>query len=342
MEDGTRIAWSMHGAGYPLVRVGTFMTHLLHDWDSPVWRHWLQDLGARFTYVRYDERGCGLSARNPPEFSVNAWLEDLRAVVDAAGFDRVALLGLSHAAALAVEFAALYPDRVSHVVCLGGYAAGGSVPDRPPESVEVSRVFADAVRVFWDNPDEMLRRSWSMTLVPDGGPEAVAAIEELMRRSTSGAVAATIFELRDQMDVRRLARQVECPVLVAHAERDRMVPFERALELAASLPNASLLPLDSGNHLLLNEPAWNRFVSEVARFVGASLSHVHDGLTPSLSEREYEVLTLVAEGFSNQDIGERLAVSSRTVERHLSNIYRKLGLAGRTARAAAASRLHSL
>lgn len=342
MEDGTRIAWSMHGAGYPLVRVGTFMTHLLYDWESPVWSHWLRDLGARFTYVRYDERGCGLSTRNPPEFSVDAWLGDLRGVVDASGFDRVALLGLSHAAALAMEFAALHPDRVSHIICLGGYAAGGSVPDRPPESVELSRVFAEAVRVFWDNPDEMLRRSWSMTLVPGGGPEDVAAIEKLMRRSASGDVAATIFELRDRMDARQLASQVESPVLVAHAERDRMVPFERGLELAALLPDASLLPLDSSNHLLLDEPAWNRFVSEAARFIGARPSHAYDGPTPSLSEREHEVLTLVAEGLSNQVIGERLAVSSRTVERHLSNIYRKLGLSGRTARAAAASRLHSL
>ncbi|MFP4554550.1 MAG: helix-turn-helix transcriptional regulator [Actinomycetota bacterium] len=199
------------------------------------------------------------------------------------------------------------------------------------------------MRVFWDDPDEMLRRSWSMTLVPDGGPEDVAAIEELMRRSVSGDVAATIFEVRDRMDVRQLASQVESPVLVAHAERDRMVPFERGLELAALLPNASLLPLDSSNHLLLDEPAWNQFVSETVRFVGASPSHVHDGgPAPSLSEREYEVLALVAEGLSNQGIGERLAVSSRTVERHLSNIYRKLGLSGRTARAAAASRFHSL
>jgi pimeloyl-ACP methyl ester carboxylesterase/DNA-binding CsgD family transcriptional regulator len=342
VDDGTRIAWSMQGAGYPLVRVGTFMTHLLHDWESPVWRHWLRDLGTRFTYVRYDERGCGLSTRNPPELSVDAWLGDLEEVIGASGFDRVALLGLSHAAALAVEFAALHPDRVSHVICLGGYATGGSVPDRPANSLELSRVFAEAVRVFWDNPDEMLRRSWSMTLVPDGGPEDVAAIEELMCRSASGDMAATIFELRDRMDVRPLAARVESPVLVAHAERDRMVPFERGMELAALLPNASLLPLDSSNHLLLEEPAWDRFVAETARFVGATFSHADAGLAPSLTEREYEVLALVAEGFSNRDIGEHLLVSTRTVDRHLSNIYRKLGLSGRTARAAAASRLHSL
>ncbi len=114
------------------------------------------------------------------------------------------------------------------------------------------------------------------------------------------------------------------------------------LELAALLPDASLLPLDSSNHVLLDEPAWRRFVSEAVRFVGASPSESPSAPTPLLSEREYEVLSLAAEGLSNQSIGERLAVSRRTGERHLSNVYRKLGLSGRTARAAAASRLHSL
>lgn len=340
-DDGTRIAWSMHGSGYPLVRVGTVMTHLLLDWESSVWRHWLDDLGARFTYIRYDERGCGLSSRDPEELSVDAWLGDLHGVIESTGLDRVALMGMSHAAALAIAYAARHPDRVSHIVSLGGYAAGGSAAGRPADQVEGSRVFEETMRVFWEDPDLFFQRAWSLSLIPGGSPHDVVGMEDLMRRSSTGEVAARIFAVRDGMDVRDLAPSVETPTLVAHARRDHVVLFDNALELAGLLPNASLLALDSENHLLLREPAWDRFVSELSRFIDVVPTIAADPSTP-LTDRERSVLRLVAEGLSNDAIAEQLALSTRTVERHLTNTYRKLGVFGRSARAAAAARFRDL
>lgn len=339
-SDGVRIAWSVHGSGYPLVRVGTFMTHLTWDWDSPVWGHWNRDLAKRFSYVRYDERGCGASSRNPPEISVEAWLADLHGVIEASGFERVALFGTSQGAALAIEYAHGHPDRVSHVVSLGGYAVGGMAPGSPPDVVERSEVFMDALRVFWEDPDDFFRAVWAYQLLPDAPPEVVAAMEDLMYRSSSGEMAARIFSVRDTMDVRSICSEVQVPTLVAHAREDKMVPFDNGVELASLLPNASLLTLESGNHLPMPGHEWDRFVDAVQNFIDPQGEQADSAIT--LSAREREVLRLVAAGSSNEDIADALAMSIRTVERHLTNIYRRLGLSGRTARAAAAAQFHNL
>ena len=122
--DGARLAYAMHGRGPPLVRVATWLTHLELDWESPVWRHWLDRLGERHTVLRYDERGCGLSDAAVGELSVETWVGDLEAVVDAAGLERFALLGVSQGAAIAVAYAARHPEKVSDLVLYGGYARG--------------------------------------------------------------------------------------------------------------------------------------------------------------------------------------------------------------------------
>src|SRR5205814_2172535 len=120
--DGARLAYDLHGSGSPLVRVATWLTHLELDWESPVWRHWLERLGERNTIVRYDERGCGLSDANVENLSVDTWVGDLEAVVDAVGLERFALLGVSQGGAIATAYAARHPERVSELVLYGGYA----------------------------------------------------------------------------------------------------------------------------------------------------------------------------------------------------------------------------
>ena len=113
-DDGVQLAYGVHGGGPPLVKAANWMTHLDHDWRSPVWRHWLSALGERRTMIRYDERGCGLSDRDVGEdaFTLDRWVRDLETVVDAAGLDQFALLGLSQGAALGIEYMARNPGRV--------------------------------------------------------------------------------------------------------------------------------------------------------------------------------------------------------------------------------------
>ena len=350
-RDGVRIAWSQHGDGPPLVRVGTWLTHLQHDWESVVWRHWLTELGDRFTFVRYDDRGCGLSDRDVPGLGVEAWVADLDAVVDASGFARVALFGMSQGAAIAVAYAARHPDRVSHLVCLGGYPRGGALRERTREEREEDEALTTLARIGWGRADPTFRRIFTGALIPGGTDAQMRWFDELQRQSTSGAMASRLMRARSRIDVSRLAGNVAVPTLILHARDDAMVEFERGRELATLIPGAQFVPLEGRNHLLLaDEPAWPRFLEALDAFfrqatvganrpaqVAAALPAA--GPTIGLSEREVEVLRLVAAGGSNAEIAKALSISVRTVERHLTNLYAKMGLLGRSARAAAAARL---
>ena len=93
-----RLAYAVAGEGPPLVRAANWMTHLGYDIESPVWRHWVRDMSLRHTFIRYDERGCGLSDWDAAEFTFDDWVADLESVVEALGLERFPLLGVSQGA----------------------------------------------------------------------------------------------------------------------------------------------------------------------------------------------------------------------------------------------------
>jgi pimeloyl-ACP methyl ester carboxylesterase len=331
--DGVRLAYSMHGRGPPLVRVATWLTHLELDWESPVWRHWLDRLGERHTVVRYDERGCGLSDAEVGEPSVETWVGDLEAVVDAAGLERFALLGVSQGAAIAVAYAARHPERISDLVLYGGYARGR----RRRGQREQEEALVAAIRAGWTAEDPAFRHVFSMLFLPHGTPAQMAWYDELLRTTTSADAAVRLFKARGAVDVAVTAPRVGARTLVIHARGDRVVPVEEGRLLATLIPDARLVVLDSVNHILLaDEPAWEQFVSALGDFLGPPGFPAPSTPTAELSSRELEVLELVAAGLANEAIAERLSLSVRTVERHLSNVYAKLRLSGKAARAAAA------
>src|SRR5690606_8913794 len=112
------------GEGPPLVKAANWLTHLQHEWQSPVWRHWLRELSRTHTLVRYDERGCGLSDREIEDLSFEAWVRDLETVVDALGLERFPLLGISQGGPVSVAYAVRHPERVSHLILYGSYDVG--------------------------------------------------------------------------------------------------------------------------------------------------------------------------------------------------------------------------
>jgi pimeloyl-ACP methyl ester carboxylesterase/DNA-binding CsgD family transcriptional regulator len=338
-RDGISLAYAVHGHGPPLVRVATWLTHLDHDWESPIWRHWLDTLGRRHTVVRYDERGCGLSDSDVGDLSLESWVGDLEAVVDAAGLDRFALLGVSQGAAIAVDYAVAHPERVTDLVLYGGFARGRRFRGQAEEECALT----SAIRAGWTKDDPTFRRLFSMLFIPEGTPAQMAWYEELLRTSTTAETAVRLFEARGELDVREQAPDVRARTLVVHARDDRVVPVEEGRLLAALIPDARLILLESSNHILLaDEPAWGYFVSELEAFLGTTPALAAPTAAPDLSAREFEVLELVAAGLPNDAIAARLFVSVRTVERHLSNVYAKLGVSGKAARAAAAARFSRL
>jgi pimeloyl-ACP methyl ester carboxylesterase/DNA-binding CsgD family transcriptional regulator len=335
--DGVRLAYATHGKGPPLIKAANWLTHLEFDWESPVWRHWLEQLGRSHTLVRYDERGCGLSDWEVEDLSLEAWVSDLEAVVDAAGLDRFALLGISQGGAIALAYAVRRPERVTHLVLYGAYARGRLKRDPSSHAREEAEMMLSLIHVGWGSPNPAFRHVFSEIFVPGGTPEQMQWFDELARTSTSPEMAERLERAFYQVEVTALLTEVAVPTLGAHGRDDAMIPFAEGRLLATSIPGARFLPLESKNHVLLaDEPAWPVFLAGVREFLGSKLAS--DGEISELSPREIDVLELVAAGRSNEEIAERLYLSVRTVERHLTNIYAKLRLSGKAARAAAAAR----
>jgi pimeloyl-ACP methyl ester carboxylesterase/DNA-binding CsgD family transcriptional regulator len=337
--DGVGLAYAIEGEGPPLVKAANWLTHLDYDRQSPVWRHWVRELSRGRRLIRYDERGCGLSDRQLEATpTLDTYVGDLAAVVDAARLDRFALLGVSGGGPTAVEYAARNPERVTQLILYGSYTRGRY--RRSAEEAEQSRLFIELMRVGWGGAVPAFRNVFTSTYIPSAGEQQKRWYDEMQQASSTGEVAAVLWRSRTDIDISDTARRITQPALVLHARHDRAVPYEEGRRLASLLPNARFVSLESDNHILQEgEPAWELFLSSVRAFLA------HDGHAPTapadlseLSEREREVLQLVAAGMSNVQIGERLFLSTRTVERHLSNIYAKLRLSGKSARAAAAAR----
>ncbi|NEA53383.1 alpha/beta fold hydrolase [Streptomyces sp. SID13666] len=338
--DGVRLAYATHGQGPPLVIDACWLSHLQFDWQSPVWRHFLKDLGALFTVIRFDERGYGLSDWEIEDYSLEARVADLEAVVEAAGLDRFALVGMSQGGPVAITYTAGRPDRVTRLILSGTWASAA----RTPEDVELLETLVSMIRVGWARPDSLFRRVFTNMLIPGASEEQMRWVDALQRMSTSTENAAALCAERQKVDVNDLLPAVAAPTLVLHSRDDAMAGFDEARIIASSIPGARLVPLESRNHILLaDEPAWHVFLQEVAAFAEpdreAVPATVSPAPLPNLTEREFEVLRLAAAGLDNSGIAGSLALSVRTVERHLSNAYLKLGVSGRAGRTAAVADL---
>lgn len=338
--DGVRIAYAVTGQdrGRPLLRVATWLTHLTFDRD--VYQHWLQELGADRPYVRYDMRGCGLSDRDVADLSLDAKVADLEAVIDAIGPEPVDLLGLSGGGPVAIAYAHRHPHRVGRLILFGSYARGralrGAVTARADEE---QTLLLSLTRVGWGGGNPAYRRVFTNLFMPDATDAEITGYEEMQARSASAETAAAIREASYHTDVTAAACALTVPTLVMHVRDDQVAPFEEGRRLAGLIPGAQFTPIEGRNHILgAHDPAWRTFVDELRGFL-TSPTTPHDLVLRRLSRREREVLELVADGQDNQQIAGALVLSVRTVERHLSNIYSKLGVTGKSARVAAAAQL---
>jgi pimeloyl-ACP methyl ester carboxylesterase/DNA-binding winged helix-turn-helix (wHTH) protein len=269
--DGTRLAYATSGAGLPLVKAANWLSHLDYDWESPVWRHWLAELSRRFRLIRYDERGCGLSDWDIGRFSFDDWVDDLEAVVDAAGLDRFPLLGISQGGPVAIAYAVRHPERVSHLVLLGSYAQGRRKRARTSGELDLAEARIDVVRLGWGRPDPTYRQIFTGRFLPDATQEQWRSFDELQRRSTSADNAWRFVDEFANIDVTDLASKLAAPTLIMCARREPDNAFEQSRVLAALIPKSRLVPLDSSNHLLPErDPAWKHFLAEIDRFLPGS------------------------------------------------------------------------
>jgi pimeloyl-ACP methyl ester carboxylesterase/DNA-binding winged helix-turn-helix (wHTH) protein len=266
--DGIRIAYATSGTGPLLVKPANWITHLEYDWESPVWRHWLHELSRDHTLLRYDERGSGLSDRDADDLSFESWVSDLESVVDAAGLDRVPLLGLSQGCAVAVAYAVRHPERVSRLVLYGGYVQGIMARARTPQEREEAQLLTRSMPSFWGRDNPAFRLFFAARFVPEGTQEQMRWFSELTRVTTTPETAVKLRSTAAALDITDLAPRVRAPTLVLHGVGDAAVPFEQGRQLAALIPGARFVSLESKNHVLLeHEPAWPRFLEEVRSFL---------------------------------------------------------------------------
>jgi pimeloyl-ACP methyl ester carboxylesterase len=267
-DDEARIAYATSGAGPPLVKPANWMTHLEFDWESPVWRHWLRELSREHTLVRYDERGSGLSDRVVDDLSFDAWVRDLETVVDAMGLERFPMLGISQGCAVAIAYAVRHPERVTKLVLYGGYAEGAYKRARTPEELAEADLVMRQLPLGWGRDNPAFRLFFAARFIPDGSAEQMRWFSELQRISTSPEIAARLRETAANIDVTPLAPLVRAPTLVLHADGDAAIPFDQGRLLAALVPEARFVSLESRNHILLEEEsAWGRFCEETGRFL---------------------------------------------------------------------------
>ena len=265
-SDGARLAYSIVGEGPPLVKAANWLNHLEFDFDSPVWRHWIAGFSADRSLLRYDERGNGLSDWHAL-LSFDAFVDDLESVVDAAELDRFDMLGISQGASVAIAYAVRHPHRVRRMIIYGGYAAGWRMRATAAE-IARRQAMLDLTREGWGLDNPAFRQMFTSLFLPHSSQDQQAWFNELQRMTTSPENAEMMQRVLSRIDVRPLLGQIAAPTLVAHTTLDSVVPFEAGRAIAARIPGARFMAIDSPNHLLMEEePGWAKFLAAARAFL---------------------------------------------------------------------------
>jgi len=267
-RSGNRLAYAISGSGYPVVRAPHWLTHLEADWQTPVWRPLLTDLAARYTLVRFDQSGTGLSDPSVGAVSLDSLVDELASVIDAAGLDRFALLGMSQGAAVSIRYAARHPERVSHLVLCGGYVRGTLTRNPDAKTRQMVNALSDIVRGGWGIENSAYRQIFTTQFFPAASLEQIEGFNRLESLSSTPERAAQLIMAFSEIDASEDLSQVRCPSLVFHTRKDSRIAFEEGRFIAAGIEAARLIPLEGLNHIPLEgDEAYARMLEAIAAFV---------------------------------------------------------------------------
>ncbi len=263
-EDGVQIAYSRVGEGPPLVRVLGWFTHLEYELKTNMWGGYRDAFGRRYTSVVYDGRGTGLSDRNIERFTRQGFLDDLDAVIDATGFEQVALFGISQGGAVAIRYALENPGRVSHLALYGAFARMYGEPGQ-------ARTQYNLIKQGWGSDLPAYRQFFTSLFMPDNATAAdIAAFNELQRVSADADTAAALVAISaPEPELFERLKEVDVPTIVFHPRGDAIVPFEEGRAIASKIPGARFLPLESSNHALTASEAgvWETMANAVDELI---------------------------------------------------------------------------
>ena len=235
-HDGVRLAWATTGSGPPLIKAATWLSHLEYDWDSPVWGHLVRELSRRGTYVRYDERGCGLSDWTVDDLS----FDELGGAISRRwptppALDRFALLGISQGASIAIDYAVRHPERVTHLVLHGGYARGRLVRSNTPEQREEAEMMTRLAELGWGKADPSFRQFFTTPVHPGRHGRAAPVVQRTRAHlDLAGQCGPLHARVRAHRRDRALLPQVRCPTLVLHSRHEVRVPFDEGRLIASA------------------------------------------------------------------------------------------------------------
>jgi pimeloyl-ACP methyl ester carboxylesterase/DNA-binding CsgD family transcriptional regulator len=337
-EGGRRIAWTICGAGPPLVFSGWWMSHLELNWRDPRFRAFVETLGRHRTVIRYDQPGTGLSADGSlPAGDVDTEAAALAAVVEAAASGPTDIFAGSSGAPVALAYAVTHPESVGRMLLYGGYASGAEIAD-----ARSRKAIVELVSEHWG----LGSRALADIFMPSASAEEREEFVEFQRQAASAERAASSLEAVYRFDVSDRLDRVGVGPVVMHRRADRAIPCERGRQLAAALPGATFIALDGDDHY-----PW---LGDAGQLLGVALQALgvegdraslpqaeHEATHPEpgdLTRRETEVLGLIARGLSDREIADRLVLSPHTVHRHVANVRTKLGLPTRAAAVAEASK----
>lgn len=265
--DGTQIAWASVGEGYPVLKAPNYLNHIEYEWTNKFWGPFLSKFASQNQLVRFDQRGNGLSDWDVDQISMDAMIEDMEAVADAAGLEQFALFGISQGAAFSVRFAERHPDRVKCLILYGGYMRGRLMRSDP----EAEKMYEAQRRMMsdgWGSTNPVFRQFFTSGYIPDAPPEVQESFDELQRMSVSADNVLRIWEMNNRVDTTDIARRLRIPTLVLHNRGDRMVPLEESRITARSIPNAQFVELPGNNHVAIEgTPEFDQLFEEVGTFL---------------------------------------------------------------------------
>jgi pimeloyl-ACP methyl ester carboxylesterase len=265
--DGTQIAWASVGEGLPVLKAPNYLNHIEYEWTSPFWGPFLAEFARENRLVRFDQRSNGLSDWEPQNISIESMIEDMEAVVEAAGLKRFALFGISQGSAFSVRYALKHPEQVSCLILFNGYVRGRAARN-DPEAKAIHEAGRTMIQQGWGSPNPVFRNFFTSTFLTEAPKDVKDSFNELQRISCSAENAMKIADMNSLIDNTELCRQITVPTLVLHIRGDQQVPVSEGRLTARLIPGAQFVELPGGNHVALEgTPEFNQFFDEVRAFL---------------------------------------------------------------------------
>jgi len=266
-SDGVSLAYSRLGEGPPVVKSANWLNHLEHEMESPLWRHWIDELSRGRTLIRYDSRGNGMSDWRAPEITFDLLVDDFESVVDATGLENFDLVGISQGCPVAIAYAVRHPERVNRMVLINGFAVGWQ-HSRDSEVIESWQAMITLAKTGWGKNSAAFRQVFTSLIFPEATREQANWWNELQLKSATAENAVKFMQMFGKIDVRKLLDKVRAPTLVMHCRDDQLVPFEAGRHMASRIPKSEFVPLESKNHIpVVTDAAWPKLTQEIRRFL---------------------------------------------------------------------------